>query len=107
MPVLREIRARARQIAPQVLLACLATYFGYHAVQGERGVLAWQRLERELTEARALDDRLAAEQDRLRRNVRLLRPGNLDPDLLEEQVRLLLNYGRPDDYVVLWPADGE
>ena len=32
MPVLQEIRARARQIAPQVLLACLAAYFGYHAL---------------------------------------------------------------------------
>lgn len=103
MPLLREIRARARQIAPQVLLACLAAYFAYHAVQGERGVLAWQRLERELAEARALDNRLAAEQDRLNRNVGLLRPDHLDPDLLEEQARLLLNYGRKDDYVVLWP----
>jgi len=107
MPLLREIRARARQIAPQVLLACLAAYFGYHVVQGERGVLAWQRLERELAEARVLDDRLAEEQDRLTRNVSLLRPGNLDPDLLEEQARLLLNFGRPDDYLVLWPRDGE
>ncbi len=107
MPVLQEIRARARQVAPQVLLACLAAYFGYHAVQGDRGVLAWLRLEQELAQARALEGELAAEQERLTRHVALMRPDHLDPDMLEEQARLLLNYGRADDYLIFWPENGD
>jgi cell division protein FtsB len=103
MPVLYEIRRRARQIAPQVLLACLAAYFGYHAVQGDRGVLARVRLEQELAEARALDRELAREQARLTRAVALMRPDHLDPDLLEEQARLILNFGGPNDFLVLQP----
>jgi cell division protein FtsB len=103
MPVLYEIRRRARQIAPQVLLACLAAYFGYHAVQGDRGVLARVRLEQELAEARALDRELAREQARLTRDVALMRPDHLDPDLLEEQARLILNFGGPNDFLVLQP----
>ena len=106
MPVLYEIRRRARLIAPQVLLVCLAAYFGYHAVQGDRGVLAWLRLEQELAQARALDRQLAAVQERLTRRVGLMRPDHLDPDMLEEQARLILNFGRPDDYLVLLPRGG-
>ena len=107
MPVFQEIRARARQVAPQVLLACLAAYFGYHAVQGDRGVLAWLRLEQELAQARALEGELAGEEERLTHHVALMRPDHLDPDMLEEQARLLLNYGRVDDYLILWPEKGD
>lgn len=107
MPVLQEIRARARQIAPQVLLACLAAYFGYHALQGDRGVLAWLRLEQELAQAQALDADLAAEERRLTQHIALMRPDHLDPDMLEERARLLLNYGRADDYLILWPKKSD
>jgi cell division protein FtsB len=107
MPLIYEIRRRARQIAPQVLLACLAAYFGYHAVQGDRGVLAWLRLEQELAQARALDRQLAEVQERLARDVGLMRPDHLDPDMLEEQARLILNFGRPDDYLVLQPGGAD
>jgi cell division protein FtsB len=107
MPVFYEIRRRARQIAPQVLLACLAAYFGYHAIQGDRGVLARLRLEQELAEARALDRQLAREQARLTRNVELMRSDHLDRDLLEEQARLMLNFGESNDYLVLRPDGGD
>ncbi len=33
--------------------------------------------------------------------VRLLEPGSLDPDMLEERARLMLNYGHADDIVIL------
>ena len=107
MPVLQEIRARARQVAPQVMLACLAAYFGYHALQGDRGVLAWLRLEQELTQTQAIDAQLAAEEARLARHIALMRPDHLDPDMLEEQARLLLNYGRADDYLVILPENSD
>ena len=107
MPVLQEIRARARQVAPQVLLACLAAYFGYHALQGDRGVLAWLRLEQELAQVQALDAELAAEEARLTQHIALMRPDHLDPDMLEEQARLMLNYGRADDYLVILPEESD
>jgi hypothetical protein len=36
-----------------------------------------------------------------------MRPDHLDPDMLEERARLLLNYGRADDYLILWPEKGD
>ena len=103
MALLREIRKRVRQVAFQALFACLVAYFCYHAVQGDRGILAWRHLQLELTEARILNQKLAAKQTALEQRIALLRPESLDPDLLEERARLMLNYGRPDE-VILDPS---
>ena len=103
MAVLRELRAKARQILPTVLTVCVMGYFAYHSVQGERGYLALLRVEQELAEARLEEARLAAERARLERRVGLLRPDGLDPDMLGERARLLLNYGLEDEYVILLP----
>ncbi len=107
MAVFREIRLRARQVVPPVLAACLVAYFAYHAVQGDRGFKAWVLLKQELQRAEAAQARLKAERQRLEQRVGLLQPEHLDPDMLEERARLLLNYGHEDDYVILLPpGDG-
>lgn len=101
MAILREIRIRARKILPPVLAACVVGYFGYHALHGERGFLAWRELQRDLAAARRVETQLAAERARLDRRVRLLRPDSLDPDLLEERAQVLLGYGHHGDMVIL------
>lgn len=106
MAVFRELRRRARQIAPPVLAACLLSYFAYHAIQGDRGLLAWLQLRQELAEAKAEAARLDERRARLEQRVSLLRADSLDPDLLDERAHALLGYGRPDEYVILLP-EGE
>ena len=78
-------------------------YFTYHVVDSERGLPAWSRLKVELAEAKATEAHLAAERAGLERRVGLLRSEHLDPDLLEERARLLLNFGRPDEVIILLP----
>ena len=90
--MLREIRLRARKIAPPVLAACVVAYFGYHALHGERGVPAWRELKGDLAQARASEARLAEDRAQLARRVGLLRPDSLDPDLTVFQN--LVSYGR-------------
>lgn len=106
MAVLREIRRRSRQIAPQVLLACTLAYFTYHAMEGDRGVLAWIRLEQELTQTKAARAELLVERLGLERRVSLLRPDHLDPDMLEERARAVLNYGHADDLMIFMSNGG-
>ena len=102
MAMLSEIRRRARHIVPQVVLACTLGYFAYHATQGERGLLAWLQLDKELRVAQSEAVVLAGERRQLERRVRLLRPDGLDPDMLEERARALLNYGRDDELIILF-----
>jgi cell division protein FtsB len=39
----------------------------------------------------------------LERRASLLRPDHLDPDMLEERARTILNFARPDEIVVIAP----
>jgi cell division protein FtsB len=87
----------------------LAVYFGYHAVNGNRGLLASQQLTDEL---KASEKRLAALEDertRLERRVKRLRPESLDPDLIDELARETLSMVEPEDVIILLapPATSE
>lgn len=106
MQLLDEIRHRIRQVAPQALAAAAVAYFAFHAVQGDRGLLAYKRLGEELEQTRALAAASAAEREAWQHRVALLRPDGLDPDLLEERARLLLNYLREDEVVIHLPPRG-
>ncbi len=104
MAILYEIRVRARKILPTVLAASVVGYFGYHALHGERGFLAWRELKGDLAAARGVETQLAERRARLDHRTALLRADNLDPDLLEERAQVLLGYGHPRDLVVLRPG---
>ena len=103
MSIFRDIRRRAKGTAPQILAGALVAYFAYHAIQGERGINRWIDLKEDLRASEAQLAALEVERTQLDNRVRRLRRDNLDPDLLEERARLLLNYGYPDDIVVMLP----
>lgn len=100
MAVLEELRQRGRSLAGPLVVACVVGYFGYHAIQGERGLLTWLTLSQRIEEVRATLAVSRAEERRLAHRVSLLRPDNLDPDLLDERARAVLNLARPDELVV-------
>ncbi len=101
MALTHQIWRRVRPVIPQALTVCVLAYFAYHIVEGERGITAWKQLTGELVEARRERSEVAARRATLEHRVELLRPDGLDPDLLEEQARSLLNMGRPTDRVIL------
>jgi len=81
--------------------ACLLiAYFGFHTVQGDRGILAWHKLidakEQALIKREKLQEHLAT----LELRVKLLRPTSLSLDMLGEQSRSVLFYGRKDEVVL-------
>jgi cell division protein FtsB len=101
MMVVQEIRRRAGFIAGPVLGISLMCYFGYHLVQGERGLLSWLRLTQEVKLAQARLADLDGEREALDRRVSLLRPDRLDPDMLDERARATLNLVGPHEIVIL------
>ena len=101
MAGVRELRARARQGIGPALGICAVVYFAYHAVHGERGLIAWWRLEHEVKTTRKVAADVAARRRAWEARVRHLRPESLDPDMLDERVRTMLGYAGPNDLVVL------
>jgi cell division protein FtsB len=84
------------------LLACgVGGYFVYNLEIGDHGLEARAELERQ---KQVLEGELAGLEevkDKLEQDVTLLRPESLDPDMLDERARAILNLAHPDDLVIL------
>jgi len=91
---------RIRSLLPTALLAFLISYFGLHALTGERGVLAQSEREATLASKTAELNRVRAVRRDLEARAYLLRDEHISADLLEERSRALLGYTDPRDYVV-------
>ena len=83
----------------------LAFYFGYHAVNGSRGLVASKQKADELALAKRELAVLQEERTRLERRVMRLRPESLDPDLIDELARETLSMVEPDDVIILLESD--
>ncbi|MES2253034.1 MAG: septum formation initiator family protein [Pseudomonadota bacterium] len=89
-----------RQIVVPFVSIVIMGYFTYHIFQGDRGIIAYLRLQQTVVS----HERERAEQqvlrEQLERRVYLLRPDSLDIDLLEERARAVLNFAHPDEIVI-------
>ena len=101
MGLLQEFRDRARFVVGPVLGLCAIGYFAYHGVHGDRGLIAWWKVKQRVVAAKQALVLSRNEREKLEKRVRLLNPGSLDPDMLEERARVMLNYGHTDDLVIL------
>src|ERR1700751_721788 len=106
MGMLHDIRRQTQQVVVPVLGIALLAYFAYHAIVGERGLFAWMALNQQLKQARALADAVSAQKHELENRVERLSSSSLDPDLLDERVRAMLNLAHPDDVVIMLPPGG-
>jgi cell division protein FtsB len=92
-------------MAGPLVVACMVSYIGFHAIQGERGLLTWLQLSYQIEQTRAALVMSRAEEQQLTHRVSLLRRDNLDLDMLDERVRAVLNQARPGELVMfLEPA---
>ena len=95
-------RTTRRAIFPTII-ALATLYFGLYAVLGPKGFNVLH--DRELALALADAELSLLEEDRLalERRVSLLNGHAIDRDLLEEEVRRVLNRAHPEEVVVLMP----
>lgn len=105
MGLFSELRLRARHIVGPVLGICAIGYFAYHAMRGDRGLLALRQLSVRVELARLEHATLKTQRMELQHKVRLLNPNSLDPDMLEERARVMLNYGFDDEITIIPDVD--
>jgi cell division protein FtsB len=86
-------------LMPAAFLA-VSGYFAWHAVHGERGLMARDKRQADIASARAELTRAEAERDAMERRVAGLRGDRLDRDQLEERARSLLNMVGRDEVIV-------
>jgi cell division protein FtsB len=107
MSFARAVKRRLKAaVAPTVFLA-LVGYFGWNAMQGDRGLKAAAAREQDLAVAQAELASAEAEQAVWERRVGGLRTDRLDIDALDERARAVLNLADPADIVVPYGAQGK
>ena len=93
-------RPQRRLILPALTAAYLG-YFGFHAMHGSYGLLARTQFEAQASELEVQLADLQAEHDALEARAALLRPENLDPDMVDEWARRNLNVIAPNEFVLI------
>jgi cell division protein FtsB len=91
----KRFRTVLNALALYTIAGLVIGYFGVNAYSGNRGLRAKQDLDQQIAELGAELDALKAERAVWERRVSLLKPESIDPDLLDERARLLLNYTDP------------
>jgi cell division protein FtsB len=86
-------------IVTSVCLSLLG-FFGWHAVNGKRSFANQEIIIAEVSQLEEKRDRIRARREALESRVSLLRPENLDPDMLEEMSRRMLGFTRANEIVV-------
>jgi cell division protein FtsB len=99
----KRVRAILTVLGLYAGAALLIGYFGVNAYTGNRGLRAKQDLDQQIAELTAEYNKLEAERARWEHRVGLLKSDSIDPDMLDERARALLNYVDPNDVTYLIP----
>jgi cell division protein FtsB len=101
MVIRPRIRAFLAALGLYVLAALFIGYFGVNAYTGNHGIRAKQNLDQRIADLTGELDSTRTERERWERRVALLKADRIDPDMLDERARQLLEYADPRDVTVL------
>ena len=101
--MLRALKHRLRALLPPAIFLAITWYFGWSAIHGKSGLQAQQVQRAQLLQAQ--QDFAKAEQLRVQWQTRIadLSGQSIEPDMLDEQARAVLNLADPNDLVVDLP----
>jgi len=96
-----RLRAFFTALGLYLLAALLIGYFGINAYTGDRGLRARQNLDQQIAALTAAIAEAKAERAQWERRVGLLKSDSLDPDMLDERARALLDFTDARDLVLM------
>jgi cell division protein FtsB len=97
----RRLRSFLNALALYTIAALLIGYFGVNAYTGEHGLIAKRDLDQDIAQLTSELEAARAERAVWQRRVSLLKSDNIDPDLLDERARQLLDDADPRDLVLM------
>lgn len=96
-----RLRSVLSTLGLYIVAALLIGYFVVNAYSGSHGLKARADLDQQIVELSTELAAVKAERNLWQRRVALLHADRLDPDMLDERARLMLNYADPRDAVML------
>jgi cell division protein FtsB len=88
-----------KKITFNMVILLMLLYFVFHSIYGSRGIIAYFKLQAELENAHNKLSLLRAERLEIENRAKLLRPGSLDRDMLDEKARNILGVVLPNEQV--------
>jgi cell division protein FtsB len=92
-----RLRSVLNALALYTIAALVIGYFGVNAYTGNHGLRAKQDLDQQIGQLTSELTALKGERSVWERRVALLKPQSIDPDMLDERARALLDYADPRD----------
>lgn len=81
------------------IILLMLLYFIFHSIYGSRGIIAYFQLQAELEHSHAKLEKLRAERLEIENRTKLLRPGSLDKDMLDEKIRNILGLSQTKEKI--------
>jgi len=100
----KRLRSILTALGLYVIAALLIGYFGVNAFSGNHGLKAKQDIDQQIAALSTELTRLQVERGRWERRIALLKSNRLDPDMLDERARVLLDYAHPNDLTLMLDA---
>jgi len=101
MGILWTLKSKLQTSGFLMVCVMLFLYFLFYTINGERGLLKYFYLKKEIAQAQKIEDQYNRQKTELEGKVRLLSSSSLDLDMLEERARAVLNYVGTDEFVIL------
>jgi cell division protein FtsB len=97
----RKLRIFLSTLGLYVGCALVIGYFGVNAYTGNHGLRAQQDLDQQFVMLNDELSRLKQERAEWQHRVNLLQSSSIDPDMLDERARAMLNYLDPRDLTLM------
>ena len=96
-----NLPAKFKNLMWQIVIVFVCIYFGFYTINGDRGLLHYLYLSREIDYAQQLAAKYHKEKLRLENKVHLMSSESLDLDMLDERAKTVLNLMRDDEFIII------
>ena len=90
-----------RSLLVTALLLAFQGYLGFNVVGGQYGIESQKQMRVDIEDLKAQSAALQAEIESYQHRTSLFDSASLDPDILSEKARALLQMAQPDDLIVM------
>lgn len=101
MAIKKRVQLDFSAIITSLIFIMALVYFTYHAISGERGLLAMIELNQKVEQSKKQLDSVLSEKVTIEHKVKLLSDASIDLDMLDEQARRHLGYAKEGEIVLI------
>jgi cell division protein FtsB len=101
MPTRLKKPSILKQLGITALLLAFQGYLGFSAIGGQFGTESQKQMQLDIGSLKAKSASLQVELEAIRHRNALFDPARIDPDILSERARALLNMAHADDVIIM------